>query len=290
MTLSEPDLPLPAPLPAPLAIGGVGGSGTRVVAKILMESGCYLGADLNQANDNLWFSLLFRRPEIVREPAARFEQLAAVFLKGMRGGTPFTTAEERLVLELAAHARPDISQAWLEQRASSLLAASERAPTVGHWGWKEPNTHVVIDRLLRAVPTLKYVHVVRNGLDMAYSANQNQLRLWGPHLLGSDTAVSPRNSLRFWHLANRRVTEIFAPAPARFLLLNFDRLCGSPEAEVARLLAFAGQRADAAALRDLCRLIQTPPSTGRFKRHGTSAFAPEDLRYARELGFDTRDA
>ena len=46
----------------PLVIGGLGGSGTRVVADILLAQGWYLGQDLNRAKDNLLFTLLFKRP------------------------------------------------------------------------------------------------------------------------------------------------------------------------------------------------------------------------------------
>ena len=43
----------------PVAIGGVGGSGTRVIAEILIQLGFYIGSDLNSANDNLWFMLTY---------------------------------------------------------------------------------------------------------------------------------------------------------------------------------------------------------------------------------------
>ena len=46
----------------PLVIGGLGGSGTRVVADIVLAQGWYLGQDLNRAKDNLLFTLLFKRP------------------------------------------------------------------------------------------------------------------------------------------------------------------------------------------------------------------------------------
>ena len=46
-----------------LAVGGVGGSGTRVVAEILKECGYFIGGSLNPASDNLWFSYLLRRPD-----------------------------------------------------------------------------------------------------------------------------------------------------------------------------------------------------------------------------------
>ncbi len=46
----------------PVVIGGVGGSGTRVVAAILSTLGFHLGNDLNESMDNLWTTLLFKRP------------------------------------------------------------------------------------------------------------------------------------------------------------------------------------------------------------------------------------
>ena len=45
-----------------VAIGGVGGSGTRLVAEIVERFGFYLGGSLNNKHDNLWFTLLFQRP------------------------------------------------------------------------------------------------------------------------------------------------------------------------------------------------------------------------------------
>ncbi|PLX51195.1 MAG: hypothetical protein C0613_00910 [Desulfobulbaceae bacterium] len=46
----------------PWVIGGVGGSGTRVVAEIFAALGVYIGNDLNAASDNLLYTLLFKRP------------------------------------------------------------------------------------------------------------------------------------------------------------------------------------------------------------------------------------
>ncbi len=52
-------------LESPVVIGGLGGSGTRVVAEILNEVGYYIG-NKNYANDNLWFAFLVRRPKWMR--------------------------------------------------------------------------------------------------------------------------------------------------------------------------------------------------------------------------------
>ncbi|MCX6279657.1 MAG: hypothetical protein NT004_16405, partial [Bacteroidetes bacterium] len=48
-------------LMGPVVVGGVGGSGTRVIAEILSLLNFYLGNDLNGPNDFLLYTLLFKR-------------------------------------------------------------------------------------------------------------------------------------------------------------------------------------------------------------------------------------
>jgi hypothetical protein len=271
----------------PLAIGGIGGSGTRVVAQILLDIGFYLGSDLNQSNDNLWFTLLFKRAEILSEGKREFDLALKTFLKAMRGGETFNASETAFVLRAASMNRTQHTSLWLSKRAESLLASQNRAPTNARWGWKEPNTHIVIDRLIEGLPSLRYIHVVRNGLDMAFSSNQNQLKLWGPHLLGGNVSVSPRNSLRFWSLANRRVIRIFESKVSSLLLLNFDRLCLLPEQEIGKLLGFVKYDYTASQLRRLTELIRVPDSIGRFKTQAIDNFDPLDVKVVEQLGFDT---
>ena len=43
-----------------ICVGGVGGSGTRVIAMILASLGLNIGNNLNEALDNLTFTLLFK--------------------------------------------------------------------------------------------------------------------------------------------------------------------------------------------------------------------------------------
>ena len=45
----------------PVAVGGVGGSGTRIVAHLLRELGFDIGDDLNESLDDLCFTALFKR-------------------------------------------------------------------------------------------------------------------------------------------------------------------------------------------------------------------------------------
>jgi hypothetical protein len=47
------------------------------------------------------------------------------------------------------------------------------------WGWRNPLSHIYLDFLSQYFKNLKYIFIIRNGLDMAYSNNQNQLINWG---------------------------------------------------------------------------------------------------------------
>ncbi|MCW3019543.1 MAG: hypothetical protein JWN10_1851, partial [Solirubrobacterales bacterium] len=61
----------------PLVIAGIGGSGTRVAAQLLIELGFYLGEDLNPALDNLTSTFLFKRPRWYGRAAPRQRRLDA---------------------------------------------------------------------------------------------------------------------------------------------------------------------------------------------------------------------
>ena len=271
----------------PVAVGGLGGSGTRVIAEILLRLGYYLGGDLNKSNDNLWFSLLFRRSDLLDDSDEDFDLAATLFLKAMHGGRLFTEHDRRLVSKLSTTTTSDHPVSWLHRRADSLLASSERTPTTGNWGWKEPNTHVIIDRLFGKIPQMKYIHVVRNGLDMAFSSNQNQLRLWGPQLLGEMHSDLQCASLKYWRFTNQRVLDFFGLDSPQFLFLNFDLLCQNPAQEIEKLLVFLGKEPSPLSIRELSRIPRIPESTGRFKKHGLQKFDPEDVDYVKSLGFDT---
>lgn len=270
----------------PVAVGGVGGSGTRLIAQLLLDLGYYLGGDLNESLDNLWFTLVFKRREVLDLDAAGFAEALGLFLARMTGRAPPTPRQLALAQALAQADRGEHPPDWLRARADSLARAPAAPP--GPWGWKEPNTHIVIAPLAAALPGLRYIHVVRNGLDMAHSANQNQLRFWGERLLGPGVEPSPRTALRYWHLVHRRLLERCAPLGPRFLLLDYDRLCRAPQAGIGALAAFLGLSLAPGRLEGLVARVRPPASLGRFKQYGLQVFDPQDVAFAASLGFDTR--
>ncbi|BCW93430.1 MAG: hypothetical protein KatS3mg007_1324 [Thermoanaerobaculum sp.] len=72
---------------------------------------------------------------------------------------------------LEEHLRPLVS----EQRGGARYSA---------WGWKEPRSIYLLPFWNELMPSLRFIHVIRDGRDMAFSANQNQLRKHGKCILG----------------------------------------------------------------------------------------------------------
>jgi len=109
------------------------------------------------------------------------------------------------------------------------------------WGWKEPISHLIAPDLIAHFPDARYVHLMRHGLDMAFSQNRRQVRRFG-RLLDSDLEkhdVGPQDILRYWIWANRRVVDVVRAAdPSRTHIVVFDDLCTAPAGEIARLLEF----------------------------------------------------
>jgi hypothetical protein len=287
--------PLPAHVPAapalaerPLAIGGVGGSGTRVVAAAAIALGYALGDDLNRALDNLAFTLLFKdraAPDLADDGFAARVRLLAI---ATRGGIA-TDADRALLQALAVVDRGGADRvqhgaAWLGERAARLLASASAAPSPGpdRWGWKEPNTHIVLPRLRDALPGLRYVHVVRNGLDMAFSSNRNQLMFWGERVLGRTVRPESRDALAYWCEVHRRVKREAEAMGSRFLWLDHDALCADPVRGFARLATFLELPAEQALA--LAPLARPQPTAGRHRAHRLDGFAQDDLDYLREIG------
>jgi hypothetical protein len=80
------------------------------------------------------------------------------------------------------------------------------------------------------VPGLRFVHVIRHGLDMALSDNQNQLAAHGRSLLGPlrDTVPGPLASALLWKKVNLAAAEYGASMDGRYFLVRYEDACHLP--------------------------------------------------------------
>ena len=284
----------------PVVIGGVGGSGTGLVADILREVGVYMGADLNHASDNLWFGFLVTRPQWELSPADQTDQpvyrALRLFDLAMTGQLELDRADKKFLKEAVSrgqrYAPTDRSPEWFRNRVRKLEHSRDSFPLGPKlWGWKIPGTYFYLPYLRQYYATrLQYVHVIRHGVYMARSRNQNQFKHWGDRLgidgeqAGSDASAS----LDFWIAANRLAISHAKGLPAsRFYLLNYDELCAHPQQGVKRLLDFVQFDPPPSVFDKLIGIPQ--PRESRFSREELCSFTSTQLEAVREFGFDVEE-
>ena len=224
---------------SPLIIGATGGSGTRVVARIAQRAGYNLGTYLNEANDALAF-----RP---------FHD---------RWINRFLEAENR---------NANLAGPELDRIARDFQVALARHGQLGgagsHWGWKAPRSIYLLPFFHAQFPGLKFIHVVRDGRDMAFSKNQNQLRKHGARVLSRDERWfnrGPVRSILLWAKVNLHAAE-FGETQLRqkYLTIRFEDLCGEPVETTSRILRFLDADLDSESIAQA--EIAAPLSIGRWR-------------------------
>lgn len=272
---------------APVAIGGVGGSGTRLIASIVQKLGFYMGSDLNDSMDNLLFTLLFKRSELwpPENNQEELEYLTRLFTQYMHG-QKYTKRDLHYLESLAAKERLQHTSNWLKERVEHFLAHSSEHNANTSWGWKEPNTHIFMPAISKLIPNLKYIHVMRHGLDMAYSSNQNQMNLWGKEVFGKNFNVSlGEPSFRYWAWAHRRVATFRKKLGNRFLILNFENFCSSPRDSINQIAKFLEVQVSNKEIEALANGIKAPETKGRYLRFLDFEPNNSDIKSLESLGY-----
>jgi hypothetical protein len=284
---------------APIVIGGGGGSGTRVVAAIFLRLGFHLGSDRNSAEDNLLFTLLFKRPRwFARAEVKEFDRAIVTLKRGMLRGCSLSDlpvllgGAKDMVLHSDDYALPR-RLLWTVRRLRAAFRRPRHHGRAPGWGWKEPNSHIYIEHLARWFPRMRYIHVMRHGLDMAHSANQAQLRNWGSlYGVEHDSAGSAATrALQFWIRSNQAaLSKAEKLLDERFLVVRFDDLCDRPRKEIQRLCDFVGVTVSEQDLDSLAALPQSPASRGRYRDRDLGQFDDASIAAVEALGFAVAQA
>jgi hypothetical protein len=248
--------PIAVTASAPLVIGATGGSGTRVVARIARHAGYDLGRHVNSAEDALEF-YSFHDKWINRYVGAE-----------RHGGRLPDAQLERMKLEF--------------QSALDRHRPSDSQTT--HWGWKAPRTIYFLSFLSGQFPDLKFIHVIRDGRDMALSRNQNQLDKHGAAVLTLPERLlrsRVERSLLLWKRVNLRAAEFGeSKLHPNYLRVRFEDLCEKPVETTAHIINFLGARIHP---ESIARAEISPPST--LQRWRT--YPPELIAKLERVGADS---
>jgi len=258
----------------PIAIGGVGGSGTRLIAELVEQMGIYIGEYLNPQKDNLYFTLLFKRPlwfetfptdEEIAHAIRLFHQ---AMTEGMKG--KLSKPDKQYIDQISGELKIATSPVGVGRAAVRhfIKSTAPNLSAYSGWGWKEPNSHIFLPQLAGEFRDMKYIHIIRNGLDMAISQNQQQVVNWGNHICGGDFSrhsISPAPSLDYWIAANRRAVQIGSEKlRENFLLINYDDLCQNPGPAITELSEFLNTPLQPDRIESLRELV-SPRSIGRHR-------------------------
>lgn len=242
-----PDLPYPQPV----VIFGTGGSGTRVLQVLTDHSGYYLGTNLNRAGDALDIGHFMRR--WLDRYLSRTDWIEAE-LRGSgesRYGYPLAMAEDfALTLEEHRHALQDPQALW---------------------GWKAPRTILILPFVHELFAGMRAIHLVRDGRDMAYSRNQQQMRRHAPQLLDSGQNDAPEaiRSIAFWARVNMAAaTYGERELGPNYLRMRYEDICKDPASAVVELLDFIDSPASRESMQRVAvDKIRPSSSIGRWREH-----------------------
>lgn len=245
---------------APVVVVGMGGSGTRVVARILRESGVFMGTNTNG----------------VKEDALEFAEF------DYRWAPPFLAAGAKGL------DRADRDRMRSEHR-DCVDAHLRDAPSAPRWGWKHCPSGHLLPFLAEEHRGLQAIHVIRDGRDMAFGdrgGRTHTVRL-GKAVLDDDPApvlptgdawsgtafarggspeATPARMARFWGKTNTGIADWGAGAGnSQYLRIRLEDLVVAPENRITEILAFVGLAPGAPAVLKLAENVATPSSIGRWR-------------------------
>lgn len=224
-------------VPPPVVIGALGGSGTRLIVRILREAGYWMGSWCNPVTGD------------------------AMALRGFI---------QRHFDELVC--TPRLSAASLEEDFQASIRAHRwgLVDRQSPWGWKNPRNMWIIPFLAHQYPNMIFIQLVRDGRDMALSSNHNLLFKHADLLLGDTEAGRQwrsdpiRAQLHLWVLGNRLAWEQGKELLGdRHLILRYEDLCAQPYDELMRLFALLGIPPDLEGVAE--HLIVPSPGIGRWR-------------------------
>ncbi|HXV56801.1 MAG TPA: sulfotransferase [Gaiellaceae bacterium] len=253
-TNSEAVVPEGVSARGPSVIGATGGSGTRVVARIVRTAGLYTGEKLNPYEDAVELGFYSDR-WIDRYVAS--------------GGEPAP--------ELRAEMTADL-RGVLADHLSTL------PPGARAWGWKEPRSIYLLRFWNETMPGFRFLHFLRDGRDMAFSENQNQLVKHGAAVLGDELrkAKTPTRSIALWSRVNLAAAAYGErELGSRYLRVRFEDLCAEPGATVGRIFDFFELEGDAEAA---AAEVRPPDTLGRWQLRRKRVI--EELQAAGEAGLE----
>jgi hypothetical protein len=240
MTAQPATAPLPATLaevtawtrslPPPVVMFNKSHSGSRLLAELVEAAGVFLGARQNESHDSLD---LFNLVEYVVER----------HYPGFRG----------------LREKPQEDDSVLPGLIARVFAAHRAGAQGGAWGWKLCETAYILPLIHHLFPQARYVHLIRDGRDVAFSDHVPPFNPFWQKIYTGSTGFSHWNGL--WFGLAGKIAYKLDPLPyntqhwiesvsvgrrfgamlgERYLETRYEDLCLDFPGEARRVLRFVG--------------------------------------------------
>lgn len=150
----------------------------------------------------------------------------------------------------------------------ALFTAYAQSQGKRGWGDKTPGYMLLVEQLARMFPAARFVHMVRDGRDVAVSHRNTR---WGTHNIVK-LAVK-------WSFAVQFADKIGALLNERYMRLRYEDLVADPATEIARICAFLDVAYEPPML-DFHRTASGEMPEESLRWHRNSVSAPDPARAA----------
>jgi LPS sulfotransferase NodH len=245
----------------PLIILGMHRSGTSLTVRLLRDLGIHMGSRLSRDAEAIHFQKINRR--IYRSAGSNWGVIDGL-LESMESAQFVETNTERALQALfpgrtLLNSRKGISDFFGEPLWDQV---SSGEPI--WWGWKDPRTTLTFPVWLRVFPHARFLHVLRNGIDVAISMHRRSIKqskkIWKrlfpldyiPETLDFDYCF------RLWekHIAYLDKNRALIPAN-QFLEIRYEDLLTNPHPMMQSIAEFMAYPLDEKPLEAVYKQIDT---------------------------------
>lgn len=243
----------------PLIVLGMHRSGTSLMVRLLADLGIHMGSWLSRDAESVHFQWLNRRIY----GAAGSKWAAVEGLQRAMESAAFVDRQAEATRRTLFQGHPLLFKGSLlpdffGRERWTKVCAGDALP----WGWKDPRTTLTFPIWTRIFPNARWVHMVRNGVDVAISIHrrsQKQQRKLRNRLLPYDYSPATLDfgyCFRLWeHYLSFALAHQELIPPQQYMELRYEELLAEPEASLQRITAFAGFPVAAEALAAAARRV-----------------------------------